>query len=199
MKRFWNAEEKIKKIRAGVWLFFGTQTRHRQSNTRVRPDSDKSQTKPFFTSQTCLTQNHENSMKTVKLFHRFDTNFRKARKLIKNGENNFTIFTDFSGFPWFLPKSQTKSQTVWLFCTQTRLIRHVWLFLTGVRPDTDSLSVWLVWLESQTRHQPYKIYDFIAFFSMDSALLCLRALAARTAWPLGGRVPVPPGEVLLGI
>jgi uncharacterized protein YwqG len=66
-------------------------------------------------------------MKTVKLFSPILINFSKTRKLIKNGENNFTISTDFSGFPNFKKsdKSQTKSQTVTLLQSdvsdQTRL------------------------------------------------------------------------------
>jgi hypothetical protein len=47
-------------------------------------------------------------MKTVKIFSPILINFSKIRKLIKNGKNNFTIFTDFSEFPWFQTKSQTK-------------------------------------------------------------------------------------------
>jgi hypothetical protein len=37
-------------------------------------------------------------MKTVKLFSLILINFSKTQKLITNGENNFTIAADFSGF-----------------------------------------------------------------------------------------------------
>jgi hypothetical protein len=50
-------------------------------------------------------------MKTVKLFSPILINFSKTRKLIKNGENNFTtvIVTDLVDFRDFRPKVRQKS------------------------------------------------------------------------------------------
>jgi hypothetical protein len=96
-------EPKGKKILGLVSDFF---LGLRRDSDKVTEESDQTQTKvrqkrifgvrqnEFF-----FTQKHGNWMKTVKLFSPILNFFSKTRKLIKNGENNFTIFTDFSEFP----------------------------------------------------------------------------------------------------